>query len=204
MTMRHVMAGLEEKSRSGLSWKFAAVTINPSSILQDIKKYLLPNCKPDWNGQPLKTKVFEDGITNTLLGVYVDGYFDQMVLVRINGDNTEKFIVRDFEIASLISLNREGLSPPVYCEFNNGICYGYEPGRMVDLDEVADLMTARHIAKCFAHLHNTLIPKCFPSSNRLIEFFGWMDLIEADFKNLENKTRYHDFSLAIKSACTTL
>ncbi len=185
------MARQDEKSIGGLSWTFVAVTINTSSILQDFKKYLLPSCKPEWVGKPLKTKIFEDGITNKLLGVYIDGHYDQMVLVRINGIRTDMFIVRDFEISSIVSLNKEGLSPPVYCEFNNGLCRGYEAGRMMDLDEIADVSRAKHVAKCFAHVHNTSIPKCFPQSIRLMEFFDWIDLMKEDFKSVENKTRYN-------------
>ena len=165
-------------------WKFVDVTLNLQSQFEDFQTHLLAVCKPEWVDKPLKIKIFADGLTNKLMGVYpVDGDFDQMVLVRINGNGTEKFIRRDWELCTMVTLHKAGLNPPVYCQFSNGICYGYQPGRMITLDEMADLKMARYTAKCFAALHNTPIPVEFPCSNRLFEFYDyWLDIID-DFNN---------------------
>ncbi len=169
---------VEVKSSGELEWKFVPVMLRPCSALDDFRKLLLPVCKTEWVGKPLKTKFFEDGITNKLIGVYVDDYeFDQMVLVRINGNSTEKFIRRDLEVCTMVSLHLAGLIPSIYCQFNNGLCYGFQPGRIITLDEMSDQIMARRTAKCFALLHNVSIPSEFPPSNRLFEFYGWLDLI---------------------------
>ena len=163
-----------------------SVTLNPQLLVEEFQKNLLRLCKPEWVGKIIRAKTFEDGITNKLVGVYVDGCFDQMILVRINGNGTEKFIRRDLELVVMNSLHRAGLIPPVYCQFTNGLCYGYQPGRMLTLEEMADPEMARRTARCFAKLHNTPIPSEFHHSNRLFEFYEWLDII-GDFSG---NTRY--------------
>ena len=184
------MALVYEKCHGDLVWKFSCVTIDPKNILDDFKKELLLLCKREWNGKTMKIKVFEDGITNKLVGIYIDGAFDQMVLIRINGDGTENYLRRDLEITCMVMLHKAGVIPPVYCQFENGICYGYQPGKMMTLDEIADLEMARRTARCFAQLHNIPIPINFPKSNRLIEFFGWLDIIKNDFDDERKGKRY--------------
>ena len=177
MASVHVEPEVEVRSSGELAWKFVPVMLRPFSALDDFRKFLLPVCKTEWVGKPLKTKLFEDGITNKLIGVYVDDEFDQMVLVRINGNSTEKFIRRDLEVCTMVSLHLACLIPSIYCQFNNGLCYGFQPGRIITLDEMSDQIMARRTAKCFALLHNIPIPSEFPPSNRLFEFYGWLDLI---------------------------
>ena len=55
-----------------------------------------------------------------------------MVLVRIYGNSTEKFIDREAEIANMELLHANGLAPPIYAKFGNGIAYGFIPGRIVN------------------------------------------------------------------------
>lgn len=45
--------------------------------------------------------MFSDGITNKLVGVIHDGDKVNMVLVRVFGENTEKFIDRQAEIKNI-------------------------------------------------------------------------------------------------------
>ena len=157
-------------------------TLNPQNLLVDFEVHLLALCKPEWVDKPLKTKIFEDGITNKLLGVYIDGHYDQMVLVRINGNGTEKFIRRDLEVYTMVTLHKAGLIPPIYCQFSNGLCYGYQPGKMLTLDEMADFEMARRTARCFAEFHSTPVPAEFPASNRLFEYYDWLDIINDNDK----------------------
>ena len=172
---------VEEKYNGELVWKFCHVTLDPVDILEGFRANLLAVCKPEWNGKAVKAKVFGNGITNTIVGIYAEDAVDQMVLVRINGNGTEVFIKRDLEITCMLSLYKAGFIPPVYCQFINGLCYGYQPGKVITLDEMADLKVARYTAKCFAQLHSVPIPSIFPQSNRLFEFYDWLDVIDDDF-----------------------
>ena len=33
-------------------------------------------------------------------------------------------------------LHKAGMGPPIYAQLSNGLCYGYLPGRQMDLEEV--------------------------------------------------------------------
>lgn len=46
-------------------------------------------------------KMFKDGITNKLIGVYLENLEESTILVRIYGENTEKIIDREAEIKNI-------------------------------------------------------------------------------------------------------
>lgn len=173
------VATLVTKSVGDSVWNFASVTINADSPFEDFKATLLPLIRPEWVDKPLKCKTFSGGISNKLIGVNVEeGNADEMMLVRINGTGTEIFVRRDLEVGAMVSLHNAGLIPPVYCEFNNGLCYGYQPGRIITLDEMSDLEMARRTVLCFAKFHATPMPTVYTNSNRLFDFYDWLDIID--------------------------
>ena len=46
-------------------------------------------------------QMFKDGITNKLIGVYLENLEESTILVRIYGENTEKIIDREAEIKNI-------------------------------------------------------------------------------------------------------
>ena len=43
---------------------------------------------------------------------------------------------RSDELYSMQLLHKAGLGPPIYAQLSNGLCYGFLPGRQMDLEEV--------------------------------------------------------------------
>lgn len=81
----------------------------------------------------IKFQVFTDGITNKLLGCYLEDEESSMILVRVNGEGTDIIINRAEEQDAFHVLSEADCAPPVYCVFKNGMAYGFFPG--VPLDE---------------------------------------------------------------------
>ena len=65
-------------------------------------------------------------------------YKQERALLRINGRGTEELIDRHGEVETMVALSRAGLCCPLYCQFENGICYGYAPGRPLLLEDVKE------------------------------------------------------------------
>ncbi|KAK1804679.1 hypothetical protein P4O66_020676, partial [Electrophorus voltai] len=78
-------------------------------------------------------QVFTEGITNQLLGCYVGSVSEEgLVLVRIYGQMTELFVDRKKETEILSLLHVHGCGPELYCTFQNGMCYEFVKGRVLD------------------------------------------------------------------------
>jgi ethanolamine kinase len=81
-----------------------------------------------------------------------------MVLVRVNGQGTDAFLDRRGEIVVMLSLHEAGLIPPVFLEVNNGLCYGYIPGRPFSVEDMQDEDMMQRTAVSVARLHAVPIP----------------------------------------------
>ncbi|KAL5502998.1 hypothetical protein EMCRGX_G009871 [Ephydatia muelleri] len=152
-------------------WTHVAIEIDAENFLEGFKSHLLSHVRPNWSPSGTRAKVFNDGFTNKLVGLYhEDGPKDDMVLMRINGPGTETFIDRDAELISTHLLHRAGLAAPVYLQFDNGTCYGYLPGRTVHVSEMGDRAVLGRVAKTMAKLHATEPP---PASHSRALPFVW-------------------------------
>ncbi|XP_065910838.1 probable ethanolamine kinase isoform X2 [Dysidea avara] len=131
--------------------------------------------------------MFEGGLTNCLVGVKY-GEEEDMLLVRVYGRNTEKFINRESEIKNLVYLNKHIGTPPVYAHFDNGLCYGYAKGRQLELYEVRDEVMGRRIARQMARMHSLPLPDEDLKQPLLFSSFlnTWLDEIP---KALETEAR---------------
>ena len=173
---------------NGVSIPHLSICVDPINYHQGIVK-LLEVVRPTWNEGGVKLKVFEGGLTNTLVGVKCGD--EDMVLVRIYGRNTDKIISRDSEVRNLVKLNKYLGTPPVYARFDNGLCYGFAKGRPVELLETSELSMARRIAKEMARMH------AIPLSAEDIEkpllyrvlFSGWIDEIPESLDTAEKTAR---------------
>ena len=140
--------------------------IKQDTYLEDFRTHLLPAIRPAWKDQPLDSKVFDSGITNALVAIFLKekglkGSRDDVILVRMNGIGTEIIIDRTDELVCLVELNKVGLFPPVHAKFRNGLCYGFYPGRQVGVAEVREEGISKKIACVLARLHCVDIPQHF-------------------------------------------
>ena len=125
---------------------------NPEHFKQDALD-LAAKVRSDWQGADLRTKVFSDGISNSLIGIYKYGSKDDMVLVRVYGNNTEKFIDRDAELRNMELFNAHGCGSRIYAKFANGITYALIPGSVLTIDQVREPKIAKLVAETMAKVH---------------------------------------------------
>ena len=90
--------------------------------------------KPAWRNEDFQYKIFTDGISNKLIGVYVGNVkfpdMADMVLVRVYGAKTELIIDRNAEVRNMTVLNQVGCGCELYAQFANGLAYEFLPGEM--------------------------------------------------------------------------
>lgn len=124
--------------------------------LRDGALEIIRAIRPEWTKESLHYKIFTDGITNRLIGVYRDDKAD-MILIRVYGENTDLFIDRQMEFRNMRTMYKANLSAPIYCTFTNGISYGFTPGKVLDELMVRDNKISALIAENLAKMH-TLKP----------------------------------------------
>jgi ethanolamine kinase len=184
-----------EKNANGLKWKHLPLVIDPDNYIDSFKTHIVPMSLPQWEGKELIFKDIVGGLTNKLVAVYPEELsLDDCVLLRFSGCGTEHFINRELEIAYIITLNNSGLAQPLHCEFSNGLCYGFFPGRNITLDEMKDMNVARHTAKMLAKLHHV---KMAPSlhvniKTRLHDFQKWLDRIPQSYDDSEVQLKFEE------------
>lgn len=133
--------------------------------IQNGARELISQIQPDWPVNKLNYKIFTDGITNRLIGVYKDRHNKQeMILIRIYGENTDLFIDRNVECRNMRIMYKHGLSAPIYGTFINGICYGFSPGIVLDEKLVRNDNISKLIAENLAQMH-TLKPFISKNNN---------------------------------------
>ena len=165
---------VSEVRSGGLSWKcLPKVEIGVDTYLEDFKTHLLSLVRPKWRPEGLGVKVFDEGITNKLVGIFdkekgLKNSREEVVLLRINGLGTSAFINRTDEIVTIMCLNQAGLTPPVYYQLKNGLCYGFTPGRNVSVDEVREEKMMRRIVRTMVKLHALEIPAHFRDSQPVV------------------------------------
>lgn len=125
------------------------ISINDS----DSGKELVATLRPSWSS--IKCKVFDAGITNKLFGFIGESCTDknEMILLRIYGNNTSFIIDRKRELNTHIKLNKSGFASEVYCTLNNGYLYGFVAGDTLTEHSVRDPAIAPLIARSIARMH---------------------------------------------------
>lgn len=78
-------------------------------------------------------QTFTEGLTNQLIGCYVGSVQEPgCVLVRLHGRMTELYVNRDQEVEMFQIFHAHGCGPQIYCSFQNGICYEFIRGTVLD------------------------------------------------------------------------
>lgn len=176
---------------SGYRWTSLDLELHLDTYKDTFYNSVLPHIKPEWKPEDLESHVFESGVTNTLVAFYkrevgLQNSGSDVILLRINGEGTDKIINRLDEVVTMISLNEEGLCPPLLAELKNGLCYGYLPGRRLQVHETtSNAFIMSRVARVMAKLHSLRVPQYF--SGR--EPFLWLK-IDALMMNVPNS--FHD------------
>uniref|UniRef100_UPI00398ECA29 ethanolamine kinase 1-like n=1 Tax=Pristiophorus japonicus TaxID=55135 RepID=UPI00398ECA29 len=124
---------------------------------------LLSELRPLWKPTDIKLKTFTDGITNKLVGCHVDSSMEDVVLVRMYGNMTELFVNRDNEVKSFQVLHDHHCAPELYCTFQNGICYEFIQGTVLDMRLLREPSIYRLVAKAMAQFHSVQLDNGYPS-----------------------------------------
>ena len=179
-----------KKDVNGYSCSFLPIELD-SDLVKGFGDHLLAICRGDWSRDRLKERLFE-GLTNKLIAFYQEGEEEDeeaIVLVRLNGSNTDVFIDRERELTIMLWLHQNGLSPPVYCQLLNGLCYGFAPGRQIELREMHDPVMGKRVAVALARLH-TLQPPPYLKQHMLDVFFDeYLNKIPKHFSRSETNKR---------------
>ncbi|XP_002737226.1 ethanolamine kinase 1-like [Saccoglossus kowalevskii] len=122
---------------------------NPRPAALEIMKHV----RPYWKGENVQLKVFTGGNTNKIFGCYLDENERQMVLLRVFGKKSEIMIDRKREIRNFQILHRAKCGAELYCIFNNGLCYQFIPGSILDADLVRNDKVYPLIAHKMARIH---------------------------------------------------
>ncbi|XP_035810521.2 ethanolamine kinase 1 isoform X2 [Amphiprion ocellaris] len=121
---------------------------------------LLSRLRPHWKTQDIQMKTFTEGITNQLIGCYVGSLQDPgCVLVRLYGRMTELYVNRDREVEMFQVFHAHGCGPEIYCSFQNGICYEFVRGTVLDDELLHQPSIYRLIAAEMGRIHS-IQPKC--------------------------------------------
>ena len=141
---------------------------------------LISHIKKNWAIEKLQQKIFDDGISNKLIGFYVrpeyaeDGFVNHIdhrtdiVLMRIYGAKTELFIDRAKELRNFQLLRKNDISPKLYCTFENGYCYAFIEGRVLQPEDFEDQVTAERCIKLLAKIHAVAIDQDYLHHHKMV------------------------------------
>ena len=84
--------------------KFPEIKVNFESekTLKEGAALVVSKIRTTWPVEEFKYKIFTDGISNKLIGVYIGDNKNDMVLVRVYGAKTELIIDRNAEIRNML------------------------------------------------------------------------------------------------------
>ncbi|GFR90777.1 ethanolamine kinase [Elysia marginata] len=164
------------------------ISVSKANLEEDVKK-IIAKVRPQWDLGKLKFKVFTEGITNKLLGCYLEGDFDNLVLVRVNGEGSGLIINREGEPEVMQALYAAGCAPPLFGLFNNGMAYGFFSGETLDEKSVRDPHIQRLIAEEMIRMHQVHLPSLQqqmtekPVSQYQEKMRSWLEAAPTHFDN---------------------
>lgn len=198
----------ELETEGSLKWRFLPLTVDLSQDPKDTFSHsLMPHVRPDWSESQLRIlNVDGNGLScsNQLLGFYQDEIENKegespkekkrrvmkkegsVVLVRINGQNTEHFTDRRKEVVAMVTLHELGQgNPPLYFEFSNGICFGYVPGHPISEQDYKSDAILISIMSAIAHLHTIRLPDGYHGNSSVLPemFRKLLALLPMSFKD---------------------
>jgi len=70
---------------------------------------------------------------------------DDIIVVRIYGKRSDLWIDREGEVKAMVILHGNSCAAPVFCQFENGIVYGFVQGVSINLDLAQKLPMQRYV-----------------------------------------------------------
>ncbi|XP_020280823.1 ethanolamine kinase 1 isoform X2 [Pseudomyrmex gracilis] len=128
------------------------ITIDENEIIEGAKD-VIKRIRPSWPLQQLHFKLFTDGRTNKLVGTWCSGHYEDMILIRVYGNNSDLLIDRKSEINHIRTLNKAGYTHCIYATFNNGFAYQFLEGETLTNETVRDPEVYPLIARRMAQMH---------------------------------------------------
>ncbi|XP_078046171.1 ethanolamine kinase 1 [Augochlora pura] len=167
------------------------ITIDENEIVDGAIE-IIKKIRPTWHLDKLQFKIFNDGITNKLIGVWYSEHYNEMVLVRVYGHKTELLINRKDETRNIRILNKAGFTHSIYATFNNGLAYQFIEGVTLTTETVRKPDVYILIAKRMAQMHKLKpdsdeIPKEACIWSKLEKF---MDIMPKQFSDDAKQTRF--------------
>ncbi len=132
------------------------VSFDTEENLKDGAAVVVSKVRTDWNREDMKFKIFTDGISNKLVGVYIGQNKRDMVLVRVYGVKTELIIDRDSEIRNMMALYEAGVGCRLYAQFKNGLAYEFLPGETLTIESVKSPEVFPLVARAMAKMHKSV------------------------------------------------
>jgi len=166
---------------------------------------VLASIRPSWPKDRVKSKIFTDGITNKLIGCWLDSDPESVVLVRVYGQNTDLLIDRKAETFNFKVLHKAGYAPNLYATFTNGLAYEFVPGDVLTTESVRQLSIYPLVARMMAKLHKVdcgptakKTPLLWDKINRYLEVIvsdgvadkGNMDKLPYDIETIKMEVDY--------------
>ena len=182
---------MEERRVDGLSWRHLPIKLKMDQALNVFTEYIMPVVKPSWSKDKVRLLNCNDGLgtINELIGFYQEGSDNtegsNVVLLRVNGEMTHYMSDRQKEIATMLVLQQLGGNPPLYCEFTNGICYGFAAGNPLSSQDFDNADVIRSVMKSVARLHTIKLPAEYRETSSVIfkYYDKWSELIPLEFKD---------------------
>ncbi|XP_012280009.1 ethanolamine kinase isoform X2 [Orussus abietinus] len=128
------------------------ITIDDNDIIKGATD-VVKSIRPSWSVDKLQFKLFTNGITNKLVGVWCPGHYNDMVLVRVYGHKTDLLIDRRDETRNIRILNKAGYTHSIYATFNNGLAYQFIEGDTLTTETIRQPEVYWLVAKRMAQMH---------------------------------------------------
>jgi len=113
--------------------------------------------RPTWDKDQIRLKVFTDGLTNKLMGGWREGWKKEVVLVRVYGEDTEKYIDRGAEVDNMLLLEQGGDGAQLFATFTNGLAYEFVSGDVLQ-PGIQPPQVYQEVAATMARMHRIDLP----------------------------------------------
>ncbi|XP_014212570.1 ethanolamine kinase 1 [Copidosoma floridanum] len=137
---------------SGIKEPHFSISICENDIINGAME-IVKLLRPMWPSDQLLHKIFTNGISNKLVGIWCGDKYNEMVLVRVYGHKTDLLIDRKQEIRNIRALHKAGHTHSIYATFDNGLAYEFIEGDTLTVDTVRKPEIYKLVAQRMAEMH---------------------------------------------------
>ncbi|XP_078271096.1 ethanolamine kinase 1-like isoform X1 [Rhinoraja longicauda] len=158
--------------------------VDAKELRKDIET-LLQQVRPLWKPTDIKLKIFTSGNTNRLVGCHVDQDMEEAVLVRMYGNMTELYVDHATEVKHFQLLHAHHCAPELYCTFQNGLCYEFIKGAVLDRQQLRKPSIFRLVAIAMAQFHSVQSDNSYsPEPNLWTNLSKYLKLLKSSQSQL--------------------